>query len=317
MSTTTKISEGKLRPLNILRDLPPVADLVELCFQKNMDDEGKTYLKEMRSAGKDRRYLKWASTTIPLRGYVWETDRKIVGNISIVPFRRKKQNIILLANIAVHPDYRRKGIASQLTRKGIAEAQQRGADALWLHVEKDNLGAIELYKKLGFQSRFLRTTWICRPATLANRKQKQRGITSRTAHFWNMEKNWLEKSYPKEIRWYRMPVWDVFRPGIKHRLYRLFVEYDVRAWAIQKNGKPKAVLHWHHNRTKRAPLWLAVSPRADSKSVAALLTYVRDKISSPKRVLTIDYPAEELVSAFTDARFTPQRTLVWMKKNLR
>ena len=44
---------GNVRPLNVLRDLPRVADLIELCFASSMDSDGRTYIQQMRRASKD------------------------------------------------------------------------------------------------------------------------------------------------------------------------------------------------------------------------------------------------------------------------
>ena len=110
---------ANLRPLSILRDLPAVADLIEMCFSSTMDNEGKRYVQDMRRAGKDNSFLQWAnraaeSTSLPLTGYVWEENGRIVGNASLVPFRNNHQRVYLIANVAVHPEYRRKGIALSL-----------------------------------------------------------------------------------------------------------------------------------------------------------------------------------------------------------
>ncbi len=304
---------GKLRPLNILRDLPKVADLVELCFHKNMDNEGKSYVQQMRTASQDRRYLNWASNSLPFKGYIWEDEKRVVGNISIIPFRKAKKNVILLANIAVHPDYRRRGIARELTQKGIKDAQKRGAASIWLHVERNNLGAINLYKELGFEAHSLRTTWIVK----SEHPPKKTSIksVSGVVRFWEKENRWLNRAYPKEIRWYRMPDLRNFKPGIRHWLYRLFVEYDLRQWTIQKDGERQAALFWMRTYTRRAPIWLAASPQADSESLTNLLLYARLKLAAPRRIITLDYPADQFTSAFENAGFTFRRTLLWMRKS--
>ena len=74
-----------IRPLNVLRDLPAVADLIELCFSSTMDNDGQRYLSDMRRASRDDSFLNWAShmtesATLPLMGFVWEQDGRIVGN---------------------------------------------------------------------------------------------------------------------------------------------------------------------------------------------------------------------------------------------
>lgn len=41
-----------IRPLNVLRDLSAVADLIELCFSPTMDRDGQCYLSAMRRANR-------------------------------------------------------------------------------------------------------------------------------------------------------------------------------------------------------------------------------------------------------------------------
>ena len=72
----------QVRSLNILRDLPVVADLIELCFSPTMDQDGQRYLADMRRASRDDSFLNWAnhiteSTSLPLTGYVWEENMRV------------------------------------------------------------------------------------------------------------------------------------------------------------------------------------------------------------------------------------------------
>lgn len=55
-----------------------------------------------------------------------------------------------IMNVAVHPDYRRQGIAENLINTLIAELKKRGCHALLLEVRASNTPAITLYEKLGF-----------------------------------------------------------------------------------------------------------------------------------------------------------------------
>ena len=156
-----------VRPLNILRDLPRVADLIEVCFASSMDSEGQSYVRQMRRASRDTSFMRWASNAIesaslPLSGFVWEQDGRIIGNASLVPFRHKGKRIYLIANVATHPEHRRKGIARALTEHAMQHARQRGADEMWLHVRADNPGAVQMYSDLGFVERAQRTTWRAR-----------------------------------------------------------------------------------------------------------------------------------------------------------
>ena len=53
-------------------------------------------------------------------------------------------------NVAVHPDWRRHGIAEALIGNLVAELKNRGSHALLLEVRASNAPAISLYEKMGF-----------------------------------------------------------------------------------------------------------------------------------------------------------------------
>ncbi len=55
-----------------------------------------------------------------------------------------------LQTIAVHPDYRRKGLASLLIRKIISYVMKKNGESVILEVRKSNQDAIQLYQNLGF-----------------------------------------------------------------------------------------------------------------------------------------------------------------------
>lgn len=56
-----------------------------------------------------------------------------------------------MMNVAVHPDFRRKGIAEQLVLALTEQLKNRKSHCLSLEVRASNAPAIGLYEKLGFQ----------------------------------------------------------------------------------------------------------------------------------------------------------------------
>ena len=56
-----------------------------------------------------------------------------------------------ITNVAVIPEYRRKGIAGMLLKQIIYEARKRNGENIRLEVRKSNYGAIALYEKYGFK----------------------------------------------------------------------------------------------------------------------------------------------------------------------
>lgn len=59
-------------------------------------------------------------------------------------------------NIAVHPQFRRLGIAKRLMGATIAEVRAKGARLVTLEVRRSNFAARQLYRVLGFEERRLR-----------------------------------------------------------------------------------------------------------------------------------------------------------------
>ena len=55
-----------------------------------------------------------------------------------------------MMNLAVHPEYRRRGIARQLVQTLICWLKEQGSHILILEVRASNAPAIELYTQLGF-----------------------------------------------------------------------------------------------------------------------------------------------------------------------
>lgn len=79
--------------------------------------------------------------------FVAYSDERIVGYIGF--WRVIDEGDI--TNIAVAPDYRRKGIASALLERAIREAHSFGLALLTLEVRKSNAPAQALYKAFGFK----------------------------------------------------------------------------------------------------------------------------------------------------------------------
>ena len=55
-----------------------------------------------------------------------------------------------MMNIAVHPDYRNRGVATELIMELTQQLKKRGSRGLMLEVRESNSAAISLYEKHGF-----------------------------------------------------------------------------------------------------------------------------------------------------------------------
>ncbi len=316
--TTPLLTETpQLRPLNILHDLPAVADLIEKCFADTMDAEGRHYLQQMRHSGQDKSFLRWAAAAVetvsmPLSGCVWEEDGEIIGNASLIPYHHKRQRIYLIANVAVRPDYRRRGIGRALTVAVIQRADQRHAKETWLHVRDDNPGAVALYTGLGFQELARRTMWQVKPDRNASTDELDVTITKRLARDWSRQETWLHNLYPDLLTWYQSMPWKSLRPGLGPAFYRFMMDDDVRHWAVRANSGASAVLSWQAMAGSSDRLWAAVPPEGSEHALTALLLRARRELAW-RQTLALDFPAGQYNTSIEAAGFRLHRTLLWMK----
>jgi ribosomal protein S18 acetylase RimI-like enzyme len=321
MSSITIPARGEthphLRPLNALRDLPAVADLIEICFSSTMDSEGRQYVQEMRRAGKDNSFVRWANraietTSLPLSGYVWEENGKVIGNASVIPFKHGKQRVYLIANVAVHPDHRRKGIARVLTQRAIDHAHEKNVQDVWLHVRDDNPGAIDLYTQLGFVERARRTSWQAHTDPHAPTLVSDVTITGRNPNDWPTQLIWLSRLYPDFLAWHRNWSFNSLRPGLWNWMYLLFVDINIRQWAGMKNDQMEAALAWiPYGRGES--LFAAAGEGSDPLALTALLLQARRELAHSYSTITLEFPSGLFDEGIQAAGFKPLRTLIWMQ----
>jgi GNAT superfamily N-acetyltransferase len=313
----TSFEHTHLRPLNIFRDLPAVADLIDVCFSQTMDADGKQYVRDMRRAGSDNSFMQWAnraaeSTSLPLTGYVWEEDGKIIGNASLIPFRKNKQKIYLIANIGTHPEYRRRGIARSLTQRAMQHARDKNVDSIWLHVRDDNPGAIELYKKLGFVERAIRSTWQATTDANAPTLQTDFSITYRHSRHWQTQLNWLNRIYPDYLAWHRPWSISTLRPGFWNWLYMLFIDLNARQWTAIRGDQLEATLSWiPYGRGES--LIAGTGERSSPEALAALLIHARRELFHYYNRVALEFPSGHFDYAIEKAGFKLLRTLIWMQ----
>jgi ribosomal protein S18 acetylase RimI-like enzyme len=309
----------QLRPLNIVRDLPGVANLVEKCFVDTLDAEGRSYIQQMRSAGQDNSFLRWASRAVetvsmPLSGYIWEENGDIIGNVSLIPYRHARKKYYLIANVAVRLEYRKRGIGRALTATAMQHANQHHADETWLHVRDNNPGAIELYRSLGFVELARRTTWQAPSGRNASAGGLDIVVTRRAARDWPAQETWLRRLYPDLLTWYQPMPWTSLRPGLGPALYRFMSDYDVHHWVARTGSLPSAVVSWQAMAGRNNRLWVAVPPEGNGEVLTSLLLYARYQLFWREKT-SLDFPAGQYNTSIEAAGFHPYRTLLWMKSD--
>lgn len=110
-------------------------------------------------------------------GFVCMEDGRAVAyaGMLLTPFEGQ------VTNVAVHPQYRRKGLGRALTEAMIKEAEARGLEQISLEVRVSNEPAIALYRAFGFYEAGKRVRFYRNPTEDAwvmlcdlDEKQKER-----------------------------------------------------------------------------------------------------------------------------------------------
>ncbi|MEM7344562.1 MAG: GNAT family N-acetyltransferase, partial [Chloroflexota bacterium] len=140
--THTRDEYFGLRPMDPLKDLGGVADLIEAAFADDLDSAGQNALRELRWLGRIKPVLWWMvyfsiDHTDFLSGFVWEENQTIVGNITVnrasVTSRRW-----LISNVAVAEPYRGRGIARSLMDAALELVKEYNGRSVSLQVRSDN-----------------------------------------------------------------------------------------------------------------------------------------------------------------------------------
>ncbi len=321
---------AQIRPFDAKRDLLQVADLIELCFADTLNAEGQSYIQQMRRAAQDRWTLNsiWSSTyfsPIPPSGFVWEEEGAVIGNLSIIPFQATRGFEYLIANVAVHPEYRRRGIAELLTERALVYIHDRGVKTAWLHVRDDNPPAIHLYRKLGFEEQMRRTSWVF-PNPLEDDQQTQppfipffpqensMKIQLRSSSDWKQHQSWLEKNYPHQFASHLAFNRTCFLPGIPGWLASSWNNIYLKHWSVYLREKLVGVASLEQSQQRKYTVWLAVDPHNEADAAYGLLVYLIHN-RPIKRPLSLDYPAYRAEDAIRAAGFHPEQTLIWMSRS--
>jgi ribosomal protein S18 acetylase RimI-like enzyme len=325
--TAVLFANSPIRKVNVRKDLPAIADLIEVCFSDTLDEDGRMYLNHLRWAARDFNYLSWlqgAAERIasPLYGFVWEENGRIVGNLSLISLYRQGKPYFLIANVAVHPDSRRRGIARQLTQAAIDHLVERGVNKAWLQVRDDNPSAFRLYQSLGFIERARRTNWITNGSAPHPDLEPPSGVSvrSRRSQDWHLQTAWLQQCYPPEVSW-NLPInLPKLSPNPLQYVLRWLSGDSLRHWAVYRNEQPDeqpvGFLTWEPMRAASDVLWLAAGDQYEDQAVPALLLNARQSLAGRRRSLSVNYPYGRAAQAFAHSGFINQYTLVWMSISL-
>lgn len=316
--------EVGLRPVRLRQDLGAVADLIELAFGPTMDAGGRAAVREMRTLSRSGPIL-WfiagldSAVQALMRGFVWidPITGRLIGNVSIYP--AGYDDLWVIANVAVHPDFRRRGIAEEMMRASLDFAIQQKASGVALQVEADNDGAQRLYHKLGFRTlrgftRWRRHPYFDPPLPLTHMPD----ITYLTHREWKAEFALAEQLRPENLGgmgWLRPTQPREFRPkfsfgralGIRHE--ERWVVRDSQAERLLATLRTDSRFGSTYTRAD-----LLVTPEYQGELEWPLLNFAIRNAADQHRGLLIEHPSddENATLVFDENRFESVRRLIHM-----
>ena len=123
--------------------VPQIAELEKLCFNDPWSEN--SIASEL-----DNRLAFWLVATDEDRVVGYVGSQTVLGETDMM-------------NIAIHPDYRKRGVATMLIEDLILHLTQQGSHSLMLEVRSSNEPAKSLYSKMGFETVGIRKNYYRNP----------------------------------------------------------------------------------------------------------------------------------------------------------
>ena len=310
---------NRIRKMDVRHDLNQIADLIEMSFPIHLDPDGQIYIQKLRKAAREMNFLGWLSpwaevANVTASGFVWEENDQIVGNLSLIPFEKDDRRVYMIANVAVHPAFRRKGIARALTRRAVGYLRRRNTGEVWLQVREDNLEAQALYRSVGFKNCAVRTTWRIKPGEAVKHPSLDgflKCLRQRRRSDWKDQNLYLDQAYPPDLRWNYPLHFSRLAPGVFQHFANLLEGSRLRQWTVDCGLKGSGQIAWQKTEGYANNIWLAFEESQEVDLLPVGLLGVFKRIS-PLRPISIDYPQGRAGKVLEGLGFRQFRTLIWM-----
>lgn len=320
-----------LRPVNLRTDLLPLADLIELAFADTMDSGGRAAVREMRTLSRLGPGLSVLLGMNDLAqgvglGFVWIEDGRLVGNTSVYPTNLPTGHGWIIANVAVHPDYRGRGIATRLVQASLDMIRQRRGgrtSPAILQVEADNAAAQHIYTRLGFVPERSWTQWrrsstVRTPPPYDYASHPSIYITRRRPNEWREEFALAQRLRPTALGgmgWLRPLHPSLFRRPLLKRISDLFSFRSIERLVIRGEGDDLRAVMWLESAfaASSVQMTLMVDPAHQGEYDEALINTAARRFSL-RSAISIEHPTDDLTATAVLQRynFHAQRTLIHM-----
>ena len=313
------------RPINLGRDVRPVLALLNVSFGPVRDSQGRAVADRFslsQSAPFARRLSMVSRGFIP--GFVWEESGQIVGNVTLLesPIRGR----YLVANVAVHPDFRRRGIARGLMHEALGHIQSWNGRQVFLQVESDNEAGIELYLSLAFSELGAIHRWQGYMSRLRfSSTQQTIGPPPRLLRRreWREARQLDRIGFEPNLNWPAPPPADYYKTGLLQRASDLLNGRRQETWVLESErdqgsdliGLADIVSEWNRPHNLR----LCIAPPFRGRLDESLLKLAVSRLRRFRNGnVWLNYPAADgtMKTLLEASNFQLRRSLTVMRKNM-
>jgi ribosomal protein S18 acetylase RimI-like enzyme len=291
-----------------------VARLIEIGFAEELDAASRRMVRDMKALGRAG-WLGWLIGRLILppaaypQGYVWLQDDQLIGNASLLPVSPGSDRWVL-ANVAVHPDFRRQGIARRMVLACLDLARQQQAAEVVLQVRHDNQGAVDLYRGLGFEPLTTRTEWR-RGASSAAKGKHGENLRRARGDEWKVLWQLAGELFPEGVQWPYPLKRGWFEPG---SLMGLLTASRARSWVyLEQPERIVAGLLARLNPDGQGWRLIALAPeRLRGSADVALVQRALAELARSNLPYSLSYPPGHVDPELRKLGFEAGRTLTWM-----
>jgi ribosomal protein S18 acetylase RimI-like enzyme len=304
------------------RDLGQIVELLRLVFGEALDADDRQLFGNNGYNAVNELVVRFNPASSRLsHGFVWQADGRIIGNATLLT--TKMWDRYLVANVAVHPNYRRQGIARGLMQAITASVRARGGRDILLQVVKANQPAIDLYESLGYTRIGNVTTWhasATRLRPIPDGEERAPEILPLPGRRWRDAYALDVAAVPADLNWPEPLLPDAYRRMWWQRAADFMNGRQVETWMAAEGDTLTGLVTIASEWGRSHLLSLRVKPDHQRQLERPLLAKALRRLHYlARRSARIDHPESDEVAGqlLQEANFTVQRTLTHMRLDLR